>query len=321
MTIDRHLEQIADALQKVNDSRLPQKGKDREGKCYLVIDKGIVTTTTDKNKKSSMKELSSFIATVAGRSLSERATADESPRILREIGRNFEQITNNYKKSATSLISRLFQWLFHLGTYHSIFRANQALARIPAPRRVDEKKRLPELKVDDLAALGPDELTGDKLTRVFAGHFRLGSFEISKAALAFLENLFSDLLHEGADRVEAKEMTPQQIVDSLLPRMRQLITKKNHETVTVNPAEFRDLVGSKVKDGSGKIQTSIPMSAVRALIAEYDAGRWTNPEDERSFSYDNIDASLMKKAEEQLTAILENPQFLNALRRYFIALT
>jgi hypothetical protein len=154
-------------------------------------------------------------------------------------------------------------------------------------------------------------------------------------ALQHLIGSFDRVLDHHLDKIEKGESTANEVYTKFHSLLKESIVDTNTETIRLDRALFRDIMGNRVKDGmkAKGPPSSFPFDTeeVKMLIEEYHKGSWQETKNEegevinpKTLTYQNIQTQVdqdgkceMDHIEAGLDKVLKHPSFEKILQRVF----
>lgn len=154
-------------------------------------------------------------------------------------------------------------------------------------------------------------------------------------ALQHIVGSFDRVLDHYLDEIQKGESTASDVFTKFHSLLKEYIVDTNTETIMLDRALFRDIMGNRVKDGmkAKGPPSSFPFDTeeVKMLIEEYHEGSWQEMKNEKGevtnpkeLTYQNIQTQVdqegkceMDQIEAGLDKVLKHPSFEKILQRVF----
>lgn len=321
---------------------------------YVVIhsQSKLVGLTYDKNLASSMKEVAFWMHDISQKVFQDPSMNRDE---IRKLRHNFNKLKLNLKGSERKeergilqRISEFVSFIFFGKTTKLIEKTEENLDKglssygkeqvrnkqdesivtrtidyaKHAERRLEAQKKA-EVDIDQLEKIKDlenlemrdiEKAFSEELFKVFNPRWAH-----EKVACALVTEVFEDMLQSLSDKVESGESSPAEAIAQFKSGLVDEIHKKNRIKHELDRETFRDLMGTKVKDGLGdKISNDIDLSLpkIKELIKKYNEDKWTEGQIE-ILEYDIMNDLHFEKMEAALNVITSRDAFQGALIRYF----
>lgn len=334
------IQEVNAALDKVIKSQ-----KNINGHVYLVINSktGKIETTNDKAQASSMREVLIMLDELTKTSLT-NADIKSNRQAIYELRPKFDTFMKTYENKERKFFPKILykivsfvRGIFQLkeqiqenidnrlaiyGYKNKGEKNEKSMGYAKYAERELYKRKMQEGSVNqfdkikdssDLDILAISKAFDEELYKEFSPRWAK-----EQGAVEFVSGTFGDVLTELTDQVESEQFSAEEAKAQFFSLLKGRLLQKNRETLELDRETFKDLVGSRVKDGKGvKVPKDMDVKSeeVLKLITDYNTGVWQ--EGEKTLTKDIMDEEMFAKMNQALSKILDTGIFKTVLNNYF----
>lgn len=346
MSLDPYIIHIPGASpQELNEiNAILKRAAQSNGKVFLVLDpkSQMIGTTRDKDKASSMKEVASWLHSVAQSVGKERRGERKDLNLLRA---NVMVIENGYRYKR-NFIQRIFDRV--MGTDQAIKNLNEHLDnRLSDYGTYKKQEKIKSSTYQKAGGLrkGEKELEAMNQFAKLRDLSRVSMTRLEKAFESELAKVYPYRMGATKDayntvnafvdqgfRLIAQQpgLHPKEAFNKFKWRLLQEMTANNRVVLNMDRAIFADIMGDRVKnltveqlaDADFRLPEGIDVSSpeVKKMLQEYRDGTWKDDE-ERILTYDVMNPKEFGRMEQALNKIFNDENFQEAFSHWYNGLS